>query len=158
MPDNRQFMIDRFRKLGVSEDRLKVLGGADQETIIKSYDDVDITLDTWPYCGGNTIAESLHQGVPVVTLLGERFSGRYGASLLAVAGCSELVARTQEEYVKIATELSKSQERLLFYRNNLRQMTIDFGLSDAAAFARKLDAAYLQMMESLLPGRAQMYR
>lgn len=146
---NRQFMIDRFRRFGIAENRLRLMTGADQQTILKCYDEVDISLDTWPYCGGNTIAESFWQGVPVVTLKGDRFSGRYGAALVTVAGTPELVAETPEEYVRIAAELSRSSARLEHYRSNLRDMAVKSGLSDAAGFARKLEQAFAGMVESL---------
>ena len=144
--DNFQYIIDRFRRHGVLADRLRLLGGADRQMIIKCYDDVDISLDTWPYCGGNTVAESLWQGVPVITLKTDRFSGRYGASLLQAAGCPELVAETPADYVRLAAELAGSPERLNNYRQNLRTMAKEFGLSDAKKFAAKLETAFSEML------------
>lgn len=145
--DNRQYMINRFRRNGVPEERLRLMGGADRQTIVKAYDEVDISLDTWPYCGGNTVAESLWQGVPVITLKSDRFSGRYGASLLAAAGCPELVAETKDEYVRLAVDLSQSPERLVHFRQNLRQMVKKFGLSDPKKFSEKLESAFIDMMK-----------
>lgn len=145
--DNRHFMEDRFRRFGIATERLRLLGGADRQTILKCYDEVDVSLDTWPYCGGNTVAEAIWQGVPVVTLKGNRFSGRYGASLIAAAGCADLVAETPEEYVGITVKLSRSPDRLKYYRDNLRRMARESGLSDAPKFAKKLDAAYIQMLQ-----------
>ena len=145
--NNREFMIHRFRRYGISADRLMISGGADRETILRCYADVDISLDTWPYCGGNTVAESLWQGVPVITLKGDRFSSRYGASLLTAAGCGELVADSADEYVTIAAGVAGSLERLSHYRNNLRAMMREHGLCDARRFAAKLDAAYMEMMK-----------
>ena len=147
--DNRDFMASRFRRFGIDDSRLTILGGTDRQTILKCYDDVDISLDTWPYCGGNTVAESLWQGVPLVTLKSDRFSGRYGASLLIVAGCGELVANSHEEYVDLAATLAGSSDRLRDYRLRLRNLALTHGLTDAAAFAAKLDAAYLAMMQRL---------
>src|SRR5579862_2670256 len=111
-PDNKRFMERRFARFGIAAERLVLLGGTDHKTILANYADIDISLDTWPYCGGNTIAESLWQGVPVVTLLGDRFSARYGASLLYANGCPELVARSWEEYIGIAVRLADDPERL----------------------------------------------
>jgi predicted O-linked N-acetylglucosamine transferase (SPINDLY family) len=146
--DNRQFMLDRFRRRGIGPDRVRLEGGGSRDDILRSYDEVDISLDTWPYCGGNTVAESLWQGVPVVTLKGSRFVSRYGASLLRVAGCRELVGETEEEYIDIAAALVSAPARLTYYRNNLRTMARQFGFSDVEGFARKLDDAYLAMMRT----------
>jgi predicted O-linked N-acetylglucosamine transferase (SPINDLY family) len=146
--DNRQFMLERFRRHGIPEERIRLDGGTSHDDLVRSYDRMDISLDTWPYCGGNTIAESLWQGVPVVTLKGERFVSRYGASLLLATGCAELIGNSADEYVEIAVGLAHSPERLDHYRQNLRSMAREFGLSDAERFARKLDEAYLSMMRA----------
>lgn len=147
--DNRQFMIDRFRRHGIDRGRLRLMGGTDHATILKCHDEVDISLDTWPYCGGNTIAESIWQGVPVVTLKGNRFSGRYGASLVAAGGCPELIAGTPEEYVNLAVRLSEQPERLDHYRANLRKLARESGLVDAKRFAGNLSTAFVEMMNIL---------
>lgn len=144
--DNRRFMLGRFQRHGIPPERITLDGGTSRDELVRSYDRVDISLDTWPYCGGNTVAESLWQGVPVVTLKGTRFVSRYGASLLIAAGCPELIGETVEEYVAIAVALARSQQRLDHYRDNLRSMAREHGLSDAGAFAGKLDDAYLSMV------------
>jgi len=143
--DNRRFMIDRFKRHGIDAGRIRLEGGTSREEIVKSYDSVDISLDTWPYCGGNTVAEALWQGVPVVTLKGARFSSRYGASLLLAAGCRDLIGETADQYVDIAIGLANCPRRLDHYREKLRSMARVFGLADAGRFARKLDEAYLLM-------------
>lgn len=147
--DNRQFMIDRFRRHGIEKGRLRLMGGTSHATLLKCYDELDISLDTWPYCGGNTIAEPIWQGVPVVTLKGNRFSGRYGASLVAASGCPELIAGTPDEYVNLAVRLSEQPAKLDHYRKNFRNMANEFGLSDAKRFAGNLSAAFTEMMNIL---------
>jgi predicted O-linked N-acetylglucosamine transferase (SPINDLY family) len=126
--------------------------------ILTSYSEVDISLDTWPYCGGNTVAESLWQGVPVLTLTGDRFSGRYGASILFAAGCPELVAENEDQLIEIAVELSGSLDRLEYYRSNLRRLAIEHGLSDPKKFAKKLDAAYISMLQKKWLGKTEQAR
>jgi len=146
--DNRQCMRERFRRHGIDEARIRLDGGTSHDALVRSYGDVDISLDTWPYCGGNTVAESLWQGVPVVTLKGDRFVSRYGASLLLATGCPELIGRGVDEYIEIAVGLAQSPARLDRYRGNLRAMARQFGLSDADRFARKLDDAYVSMLRT----------
>ena len=145
--DNRHFLQEQFWRFGIAPQRLRILGGADRSTVLHNYEDIDISLDTWPYCGGNTIAESLWQGVPVITLKGERFSGKYGASLLTAAGCAELIAHSADEYIDIACRLAAAPQELQRYRAHLRGMMRTHGLSDPERFARKLEAAYIEMMK-----------
>jgi glycosyltransferase involved in cell wall biosynthesis len=150
--DNRKFLQDQFSWYGVPPERLRILGGTDRHGILRSYGEADISLDTWPYCGGNTIAESIWQGVPVITLKGDRFSSRYGASLITATGCPELVAETPEHYVQIAQMLAGSPERMSEYRANLRTMAKVHGFSDSRLFAAKLEAAYVEMLQRSVPG------
>jgi predicted O-linked N-acetylglucosamine transferase (SPINDLY family) len=145
--DNQRYMRNRFGWFGVDPGRLRIGAGTDRTSLLKCYDDVDISLDTWPYCGGNTIAESLWQGVPVVTLQGDRISSRYGASLVTAAGCADLVADRPERYIDIAAALAADGDKLLRLRRNLRRMCKDFGLGNSPQFARRLESFYRNAMQ-----------
>lgn len=146
---NRDYLAQRFGRHGIPATRLWLDGATEWTKFISSYEDVDISLDTWPYCGANTIGESVWQGVPVVTLKGDRFSSRYGSSHVAAAGTPELIADTPQRYVEIAVELSADSARITHYRRNLRRMSFEYGLSDPERFARKLENAYVEMMNLL---------
>lgn len=146
--DNRRFMRRRFESHGIEPERLVPAQGADRRTIVESYDEVDISLDTFPHCGGNTLAESLWQGVPAVTLIGDQIVSRYGASILLHSGCGDLVATDGQEYVSIAKSLSLDINRLVKLRRNLRVMCADNGFADAASFAKRIEGAYEEMLES----------
>jgi predicted O-linked N-acetylglucosamine transferase (SPINDLY family) len=147
--DDRKFLRQRFFNYGIDGSRLIIRPGTHRNGIIHSYQEIDISLDTWPYCGGNTIAESLWQGVPVITYRGQRFSQSYGASLLSAAGCGELVAKKPEQYIQKAVDLGKQKSLIGQYRKNLRQMVRKNGFNDSKAFARKLECAYLEMIRKL---------
>jgi glycosyltransferase involved in cell wall biosynthesis len=152
--ENRRFMMDQFRRFGIGADRLRIEGGTDRQSLLKCYADVDVTLDTWPYGGGNTIGESFWQGVPVVTLYGSRFSSRYGSSLVTAAGCANLVAKSPSEYIEKAAALACDTDRLRELRGNLRKMYKQHGLGDSGRFARTLEDAFAAMMEHYLSSQA----
>jgi Glycosyl transferase family 41 len=142
----RRFVSSQFSSHGIAGDRLILAAGVDRRALLSEYGRVDVSLDTWPYCGGNTIAESFWMGVPVVSLRGARFSSRYGASLLAAAGCADLVAETPEQYIDIAARLAGDLPRLKTLRRNLREMSVAHGLGDSQRFARNLERAYTEML------------
>jgi hypothetical protein len=144
--DSRRLVSSQFASHGIAGDRLTLAQGVDRKALLLEYSKIDVSLDTWPYCGGNTVAESLWMGVPVVSLCGARFSSRYGSSLVAAAGCADLVARTPEQYIEIAARLAGDLPRLKSLRRNLRQMSVDHGLGDSRQFARHLEAAYTEML------------
>lgn len=145
-PDNRDALARQFERHGIDRARLLICPGTSRQGVLDSYAEVDIALDTYPYCGGNTSAEALWQGVPVVTLTGDRFATAYGAAVLVASGLPELVAGTPEEYVSLAAGLAGNSSRLTFYRNNLRRMVMEHGFSNADTFTAMMDAAYLDMM------------
>lgn len=143
---SRDYLRKRFAWVGIDPDRLVLLPGGSREAVQRNYGLVDVSLDTFPYCGGNTIAESVYQGVPVISLRGDRFSAAYGASLLHACGLDECVARTPDEFATIAARLGADVERLRFLRRNLRAMAHEHGLSDVVAFTRALETAYEEML------------
>jgi len=145
--ENRRFLTRRFMRWGVSADRLRLEPGGEREEIKANYNEVDISLDTWPYCGGNTIAESQWMGVPVVTLKGDRFPAAYGSSLLKASGCEDLIADTVDDYISVATKLAKDSQRICFFRSNLRQMMVEYGFGDPLRFVKDIEFAYVQMLK-----------
>jgi predicted O-linked N-acetylglucosamine transferase (SPINDLY family) len=144
--EHRRFLENQFGRFGIGSERLRIESGTDRQSLLKCYADVDISLDTWPYCGGNTVAESLWQGVPVVSLYGSRFSSRYGASLVTAAGCRDLIARSPQEYIDVATALAGDAHRLVQLRNRLRSMCTEHGLGDSRRFAQVLERAFVTML------------
>jgi glycosyltransferase involved in cell wall biosynthesis len=146
LPVDVEFMVAKFGRFGIPRNRLRLEGGIARTDVLGLYRDLDVSLDTWPYCGGNTIAESLWHGVPVITYQGPRFSGAYGASLLAAAGCADLVATSLDDYVERAVRLACDSDRLVDLRRRLRQMHQKHGLGDSVQLARRLDAAYSEMV------------
>jgi protein O-GlcNAc transferase len=146
--DDRRYMIDAFSRQGIGAERLRIEGGTDRYSLLQCYADVDVSLDTFPYGGGNTVAESLWQGVPVVTLNGTRISSRYAASLLMMAGCADHIANSTEEYLTIAADLATDTNRLKQLRHDLRRMCKQFGLGDSTRYARDVERAYEDMLKN----------
>jgi len=147
LPSNRALLSRQFTWAGISPDRLDVRPGVDRETIKRMYGEIDVSLDTWPYCGGNTIAESLMCGVPVVSLLGDTFAARYGASLLNASGLAHLVANSPAHYAAIAARLVEDPNALAEMRSTMRERVFQHGFSDSLRFAKALEAAYNAMLE-----------
>jgi predicted O-linked N-acetylglucosamine transferase (SPINDLY family) len=130
-------------------DRIEIRGPEEtHEAHLKSYQDVDIALDTFPYHGTTTTCEALWMGVPVVTLAGQSHVSRVGVSLLTNIGLPELVAESEDEYVRIAVELARDVEQLVNYRSNLRDKMLGSQLLDAPSFAREIEGAFRQMWTS----------
>ena len=142
----RRRVLDLFASHGISPDHLDLRSwAATQEDHLRTYHEVDIALDTFPYNGTTTTCEAMWMGVPIVTLAGTSHMARVGVSLLSNVGLPDLVAGSPQDYVRIATDLASDLPRLSELRKGLRERMAGSPLMDAAGFARDIDAEYLQM-------------
>ena len=132
---------DQFAVLGIDPARIETRGASPHRVFLASYNDVDIVLDPFPYCGGLTTCEALWMGVPTVTLPGEIFASRHSASHLSNAGYADWVARDLDDYIAIAVARSNDIGRLAAERAEMRSRVRASPLCDAPRFGRALGAA-----------------
>ena len=76
------------------------------------YNEIDVSLDTFPFTGGVTTCESLWMGVPVLSLCGVRPAGRNAAALLASVGLNDWIVNTPEEFVALGVRVAGELQRL----------------------------------------------
>lgn len=140
----RSRLIERFVGYGISPERLMIEEALPSPQVprIRVYDRIDISLDTFPYTGHTTVCESLWMGVPVVSLIGRTLVARQSASILTYAGLEQLLARTPEDFARIATDLAGDLPRLAELRAGLRQRVAHSALCDADGFTRRLESVY----------------
>ena len=81
-------------------------------------------------------------GVPTVTLAGETAVGRAGVCQAMNLALPELVTRTPEQYVRVASSLAADLERLAELRRTLRGRLQQSPLMDGPRFARNLESVY----------------
>ncbi|MBN1307357.1 MAG: tetratricopeptide repeat protein [Chitinispirillaceae bacterium] len=106
------------------------------------YNDIDFSLDTFPWSGHTTACESLIMGVPMITLTGDRHAGRLAASVLSAAGLPQCIARSQEEFVAIAAGHAAQPDKLASLRPGLRRRVIASLLCDGASYMKNLEEQY----------------
>ena len=107
----------------------------------------DLFLDTWPYNAHTTASDALWAGLPVLTLRGESFAARVGASLLRAVDLPELIMDTREGYVSKAIELGRNPALVTALKERLDLGRMTAPLFDSVSYTRKLEAAYLGLME-----------
>ena len=143
-----------FVSHGVDPGRLEFLtGDVGRREQLKILRRVDIALDPFPFNGSTTSFEALWMGVPVVTMAGERFLGRVGASVLHQIGLDELVAVDAEGYVARAAGLAADLPRLATLRAGLRARVAASRLCDASAYAQSFEAVLRDLWRSWCRGR-----
>jgi len=143
---------EQFARKGISPDRLEFPSRRPWHQYVETYGRIDIALDPFPWGGGITTCDALWMGVPVVSLAGRTAVGRGGASILSNVGVPELIARTPQQYVQIATHLAGNLTRLSELRRTLRPRMRASPLMDAPRFARNVEAAYRQMWRNWCEG------
>jgi protein O-GlcNAc transferase len=107
----------------------------------------DLFLDTLPYNAHTTASDALWAGLPVLTLAGEAFASRVGASLLRSVGLPELVASTWLEYQTTAIDLATDRARLQEIKQKLARNRLTGPLFDAVSFTRCLELAYRRIYD-----------
>jgi protein O-GlcNAc transferase len=142
-------LAGHFSAGGIDANRLEFAAlSPTPEQMLAEFALVDIALDPTPYNGATTTCLSLWMGVPVVSLAGEGYAGRMGASLLRALGQPDWVAANDEEYIAIAQCLAGDRPSLQNLRNSLRSRLQASPLMDGAAFTRKLEALYRQAWQN----------
>jgi predicted O-linked N-acetylglucosamine transferase (SPINDLY family) len=140
-----QRLREAFRRHGVDEGRLRLLGRLPRDQYLRLYEHIDVALDPFPYNGGVTTCDALWMGAPVIAVAGDSYVSRQGVSLLSNLGLSDWIAETPEGCVSLAARWAKDLEGLRRLRAELRERMRLSPLCDGERFARRLGEAYRVM-------------
>ncbi|RKP44116.1 tetratricopeptide repeat protein [Trinickia fusca] len=141
----RDRLSARLRAHGIDDARVDFVAFRPRAAYLQTYHAIDVALDTLPYNGHTTSLDALWMGVPVVTRVGPTVVGRGGLSQLANLGLTDLVAHTDDDFVRLAVELAGDLPRLAALRAGLRARMQASPLMDGARFARNIEHAYREM-------------
>jgi predicted O-linked N-acetylglucosamine transferase (SPINDLY family) len=132
----------RIAGLGLPMDRI-VLVAPQREFAdhMKSYNDVDVILDTFPYGCGNSALEALWMGVPVISLIGQRFVGRQALSMLTAIGLEDFATPDFPAYVSRAAAVAADIPALQALRAGLRERMRSSPLFDHVGYCRGVETA-----------------
>jgi len=107
----------------------------------------DLFLDALPCNAHTTASDALWAGLPVLTAMGETFSGRVAASLLTAVGLSELVTKNLEDYAEMALVLARNRGMLTDLREKLARQRERAPLFDSIRYTRHLERAFSTMID-----------
>jgi predicted O-linked N-acetylglucosamine transferase (SPINDLY family) len=137
-------------KFKINNDRIifvdKLESSADY---LASYKLADLFLDTFPYNGHVTGCDALYSGLPILTLCGESFASRVGASLLNTLNMNELIAYSETEYVSKAYNLSINKKKITELKQELLKPVNILKLFNSKLYVEKLEKAYMEIFETL---------
>ena len=141
-------------RAGVARERLVFSKSRPLEDYLALYHHADLFLDTWPYNAHTTASDALWMGCPVLTLAGDTFASRVGASLLAACGLQSLVTRNVGDYRRKAVELASDSTALDGLRQQLIAGRESHALFDTTRTTRHLEQAYEEMVRRHRAGEA----
>lgn len=149
----RRKFQDLFIDSGIDVQRIEFSGDSPRIELLSEYNNIDICLDPFPYTGGTTTLESLWMGVPIITLCGDRFVSRVGATILANIGLSECITDSLEAYIDQSVALASDLPRLIELRRNLRDRLLNSPICDGSVFTQNLEAAYRRVWKDWCQSR-----
>ena len=88
------------------EGRIHVLAPCAHDNYLRINTCCDAMLDTSRWSGGNTALDALACGLPIVALPGRYMRGRQSMAMLEQMDIPELVAKDDDDYVRIAARLA----------------------------------------------------
>ncbi|MBB4266197.1 tetratricopeptide repeat protein [Roseospira visakhapatnamensis] len=144
----QEVTLARFARHGIDAERIILRGFTVHSDQLRTFNEVDIALDPWPYSGGLTTCECLWMGVPVITWPGPTFAGRHAASHLNNVGLSDWIVDSADAYVELAVSWANRVPDLAALRQGLRARTAASPLCDGPRFARNLEKALRFMWQT----------
>ncbi|HVF62635.1 MAG TPA: tetratricopeptide repeat protein [Casimicrobiaceae bacterium] len=140
---------------GIDPTRLVFATARPNADYLGLYARADLFVDSWPYNAHTTGSDALWAGCPVVTIAGDTFASRVGASLSLAVGLPELVANDVEDYVNQIVALALDADARARLRDHLAARGRASALFDTERTTRALERAYLAMAEQYRRGVRQ---
>lgn len=95
--------------LGENMGRLRILPRLDRIPFLGLLANADVLLDPFGFSGGNTSAEALANGTPIVTLPGRTMAGRVTLGFLRTLRIDDTVAADEADYIRLAVATAKAK-------------------------------------------------
>ncbi len=131
--------LARFKKNNIEENRIIMKGESkNRKELLKTYNEIDISLDPYPFQGNTSTCESVWMGVPVIVLKGNRFMFHFGESINSNLNMSDWIAKDREDYVYKALKFSSDINSLSKLRYELREKALKTPVFDAPRFTKHL--------------------
>jgi predicted O-linked N-acetylglucosamine transferase (SPINDLY family) len=145
---NRKKILKLFEKNSITSNRIIIGYEAERIKLIKSYKNIDIALDTFPYNGGTTSFELSWMCVPLLTMKGDRFVSKCGESINYNLNMKELIADNDFEYIKKAIFFSKNIKELEEIKKRLIDYSRKSDLFNMNKFVREFSENLINISKS----------
>ena len=119
--DNNEERMEFYsQKLDTSPERIILINKLQNDDYNKIFSKIDILLDPFPYSGTTTTCNALFNSIPLVSLYNENYHAHnVSCSLLTNCGLEQLVAKTEEEYIRIIKDLVDNPSKIDQYKQTI---------------------------------------
>ncbi len=130
------------QKRNIDPDRLVFAEKIDMEKHLARLQKADLFLDTFAYNAHATALDALWAGLPLLTMQGNTFPSRVGASILSAVGLFELITTSVRDYETKAEWLANHPNKIQQLREKLMNNRLGFPLFDTEKTTRDLEQIY----------------
>ena len=142
-------LISHFQTNNIHKKRILFAEKVDLYTEhISRYSKADLFLDTFNFNGHSTLVECIWSELPFITLAGESFASRVGASILHSLGLSELIAKSIDEYIEKIIFYTKNFDKLEILKNQIRKQKKEGDFFNQKLFVNQLEEKYKNCVRS----------
>ena len=126
----------------IEPNRLVFAGKEDMDKHLARHQKADLFLDTFTYNAHATALDALWAGLPVLTMQGNSFPSRVGASILTATELPELITTSEHEYESKAQWLVDHSDQLQRLKDRLIKNRSECALFNTVQKTRDLEYAY----------------
>ena len=129
-------ILDLFGERDINPSQVAFNAKHERDLSPNDYQAIDIALDPFPCSDPLNALHFLANGVPVVTLAGQRFSSNTTRSVLENSGLQSYVASNWDEYVNIAKGSASEWISGRFSKTDFREQFVNSPVCDIENFTR----------------------
>ena len=139
-------IIQKFKHYKINEEQI-ILDGKEysRNEFLHLYNKIDIMLDTFPYSGITTSIEAIWMGVPLLTLVGERYYSRIGYSINRNLNLNDWNVFNKNDYVRTALSKAGNYKDLIKLKASLRDRIEASPIFDSDSFAKNFEDLLLKI-------------
>ena len=103
---------------------------------------MDMHLDTRIFCGHSTTVDMIEMGVFPLCMQGRHFNSQFSSSVFKHLGCTDMVAKDIDEYIKTAVVLGRNKELAKTWSNHVYEQATKAGLFKPEEIIQDLENVY----------------
>ena len=134
---NKKKIYKLFEKNFIEPSRVILTYDINRIELLKSYNTIDIALDTFPYSGGTTSFELSWMCVPLLTKRGDTFISKCGESINYNLEMQDWIAKDEDDYISKAVFFSTDIKKLEIIKKKLIENSRNSNLFNMNKFAKE---------------------